>query len=170
MENNLYDDLDFPNLIDTIPVFPMITPAEEELLRILPSELKALNARLEYLEKGLSAQSLCLEIERTKRQRLSLSIKSIQPETSAFHISSLKQIIENNFVHQNTVNFQMQGDTDRLNTLTFRCLSRMQQLLSFILPNVTITSSDFPDTTVLLEEIGRTLQQLCILRSTTTTV
>jgi len=170
MEHNLYDDLDFPELLNMTPAFPIITPADEELLKILPSELKALNARLEYLEKGLSVQSLRLEIERAKRQKLSLSIKPTQTETSSFQLDNLKQTMDTNFMHQNTINFQLQGDTDRLNTLTFRCLSRMQQLLSFILPNVTITPSDQPDTTILLEEIGRTLQQLCVLRSTTTTV
>ena len=48
MEHNLYDDLDFPELLNITPAFPIITPADEELLKILPSELKALNARLEY--------------------------------------------------------------------------------------------------------------------------
>ena len=170
MEDNLYDDLDFPDLFNTVPAFSIITPAEEELIKILPSELKAINARIEHLERGLSAQSLRLEIERAKRQKLRLSVKPSQYDTSVLHLGTLRQTIEANFMHQNTINFQLQGDTDRLNTLTFRCLSRMQQLLSFIPPNISITSSNHPDTTILLEEIGRTLQQLCILRSATTPV
>ena len=169
MENSLYDDLDFSDPFNTIPAFPIISPAEEELLKILPSELKALNARIEYLEKGMSAQSLMLEVERAKRQRLSVTLKSIHPETSTFQFDNLKQLVENNVVHQNTINFQQQGDIDRHNTIMFRYLSRMQQLLSFILPNVAITSSDKPDTNQLLE-MGRVLRQLCIPRPAATAI
>ena len=170
MEDNLYDDLDFPDLFNTVPAFPIITQAEEELIRVLPSELKAINARIERLERALSTQSLRLEIERAKRQKLRLAVKPSRYETPAFHPDALRQSIETNFVHQNAVNYQMQGDIDKLNTLTFRCFSRMQQLLTFVLSSIPITSSDHPDTTSLLEEIGRTIQQLCIFRSTTTSV
>ena len=128
MEDNLYNDLDFPDLFNTVPAFPILTQAEEELIRILPSELKAINARIEHLERGLSAQSLRLEIERAKRQKLRLSVKPSQSKTSALHLGILRQSIEANFVHQNTINYQLQGDVDRLNTLTFRCLSRMQNI------------------------------------------
>jgi len=170
MNNDLFNDTDFPDLFLPEPGLVYITPAEEELIKILPSELKALNARVEYLEKGMSAQSLMLEVERAKRQRLSVTLKSIRIETLTCQFNNLKQLVENNVVHQNTTNFQLQNDIDRHNTIMFRYLSRMQQLLSFVLPNVAITSSDEPDTTQLLEEMGRVLRQLCIPRSTDTAV
>ena len=118
----------------------------------------------------MSAQSLMLEVERAKRQRLSVTLKSVRPETSTFQFDNLKQLVENNVVHQNTINFQQQGDIDRHNTIMFRYLSRLQQLLSFILPNVAITSSDEPDTNQLLEEMGRVLRQLCIPRPAATAI
>ena len=170
MNNDLFNDADFPDLFLPEPGLVYITPAEEELIKILPSELKALNARLEYLEKGMSAQLLMLEVERAKRQRLSIMLKSIHPETTIFQSDNLKQLVENNAVHQNTINFQLQSDIDRHNTIMFRYLSRLQQLLSFILPNVAITSSDEPDTNQLLEEMGRVLRKLCIPRPTNTVV
>ena len=170
MNNDLFNDTDFPDLFLPEPGLVYITPAEEELIKILPSELKALNARVEYLEKGMSAQSLMLEVERAKRQRLSVTLKSIRIETLTFQFNNLKPLVENNVVHQNTTNFQLQSDIDRHNTIMFRYLSRMQQLLSFILPNVAITSSDEPDTNQLLEEMGRVLRQLCIPRPTDTAV
>ena len=57
MNNDLFNDTDFPDLFLPEPGLVYITSAEEELIKILPSELKALNARVEYLEKGMSAQS-----------------------------------------------------------------------------------------------------------------
>ena len=170
MINELFNDTDFPDLVLHEPGLVYITPAEEELIKILPSELKALNARLEFLEKGMSAQSLMLEVERAKRQRLSIALKTIRPDVPNPHYDNLQQIVENNAVHQNAINYQLQGDIDRHNTIMFRYLSRLQQLLSFILPNVAITSSDEPDTNQLLEEMGRVLSQLCVPRQTSTIV
>jgi len=170
MNNDLFNNTEFPDLFLPEPGLVYITPAEEELIKILPSELKALNARLEYLEKGMSAQSLMLEVERAKRQRLNITLKTIRPDTTTLQYDNLQQLVENNAIHQNTINYQLQSDIDRHNSVMFRYLSRLQQLLSFILPNVAITSSDEPDTNQLLEEMGRVLSQLCTTRSTHTVV
>ena len=168
--NNLFNDDEFPDVFLPEPGLVYITPAEEELIKILPSELKALNARLEFLEKGMSAQALMLDVERAKRQRLNVTLKSIRPDAIAMRYDNLPQIVENQTIHQNTINFQLQSDLDRHSTVMFRYLSRLQQMLSFILPNVTVTSSDEPDTSQLLEEMGRVLRQLCTPQPTHTIV
>ena len=167
MTDDLFDGIDFPDLFITEPVIPNITPTEEELIKILPSELKAINARIEHLERALNTQSLRIEVERAKRQKLRIAMKQRRHEIPALQPEALKQLIDANFMHQDTVNYQLGGDIDRLNTLAFRCLSRMQQLMSFVLPCILVTPSDHPDVTCLLEEIGRTLQQLCVHRQTT---
>ena len=95
-------------------------------------------------------------------------MKSQCKEAHVPHPEILKQAIETNMARQETINFQLGGDLDRLNTLAFRCFSRMQQLMSFVLPCIPVSSSDHPDITSLLEEIGRTLQQLCSHRQSTT--
>ena len=168
MPDELFDDVDFSNLFIPEPQFPVITPAEEELIRILPSELKAINARIEHLERALSIQTLKLDVERAKRQKLRLAIRPHQCEIPALRPEPLQQSIEANLMYQNAINYQLGNDLDRLNTLTFRCMSRMQQLMTFVLPCIRVTSSDHPDVNCLLEEIGRTLQQLCAQPSTTT--
>ena len=170
MNDNLFNDTEFPDLFLPEPGLVYITPAEEELIKILPSELKALNARLEFLEKGMSAQALMLEVERAKRQRLNVMLKTIRPDTNTLRYDNLPQLVENQAIHQNTINYQLQSDMDRLSTVMFRYLSRLQQLLSFILPNVTVTSSDEPDTSQLLEEMGRVLRQICTPQPTHTIV
>ena len=170
MTDDLFDNIDFPNLFSTEPVIPNITQAEEELIKILPSELKAINARIEQLEVALNTQSLRIEVERAKRQKLRIAMKQRRHEIPALRPEALKQLIDANFMHQDAVNYQLGGDIDWLNTLAFRCLSRMQQLMSFVLPCILVTPGDHPDVTRLLEEIGRTLQQLCIHRQTTSYV
>ena len=167
MFTDLFEDLDFPDLFNDEPIVPNITPNEEEIMKILPSELKAINARIDRLEATLSTQTLRLELERAKRQKLRLLMKPRRPEIAVLHPEALKQLIEANFAHQEMINYQLGGNIDRLNSITFRCLSRTQQLLSYVLPCIAITPSDYPDVTCLLEEIGRTLQHLCVHQPTT---
>ena len=167
MFNDLYEDLNFPDLFIDEPIVPGITSAEEEIIKILPSELKAINARIDRLEAALSTQTLRLELERAKRQKLRLLVKQRRPEVPVLHPEALRQLIEVNFAHQETINYHLGGRIDHLNTVAFRCFSRTQQLLSYILPCVTITPSDFPDVNCLLEEIGRTLQHLSVHQPTT---
>jgi len=162
MDRDFFDDFDLPDLFVNEPIIPVITPAEGELLKMLPSELKALNAKIDRMEAVLKTQTLLLTIERTKRQKLKLLVNQRQQELPITHPEVLKRMIETNARYQETMNFQLGGGIDRLSTLTFRGLSRMQQLMTFILPSVAITSSDSPDTASLLEEIGRVIQQLCV--------
>lgn len=168
MLDELFDDVNPADLFVPEIHIPMITPAEEELIKILPSELKAINARIEHLERALSIQTLKLDVERVKRQKLRLIMKPHQCETSTLRPEVLQQSLETNLLYQNSINYQLGNDVDRLSTLVFRCLSRMQQLMAFVLPNITITSNDHPNVTCLVEEIGRTLQQLCAHPQTTT--
>ena len=162
MNTDLFDDLDFPDLFINEPIVPMITPAEGELIKILPSELRAMNARVDRLEAALNTQTLLLALERAKRQKLKILMRQRQQEVPVPHPEALKQMIESSARYQESINFQLGGSIDRLSTLAFRGLSRMQQLMTFVLSSVTIAPSDFSDTTSLLEEIGRVIQQLCV--------
>jgi len=92
MLDELLNDADFPDVILPEPGLVYITPAEEELIRILPSELKALNTRIEFLEKGMSAQALMLEVERAKRQRLGMLIKLSHPEVNIARLDNIQQL------------------------------------------------------------------------------
>ena len=167
MINDLFDDLDFPDLFNDGPIAPNITSDEKELIRVLPSELKAINVRLDRLEAALNTQTLRLDLERAKRQKLRLMMKPRRPEIPVPHPEALKQLMETNFMHQETINYQLGDSIDRLNKVAFRCLSQMEQLMSFVLPCISVTPNDYPDVTCLLEEIGRTLQQLCVHQPTT---
>jgi len=75
MINDLFDDVDFPNLFSAEPIIPNLTSAEDDLIKLLPSELKAINDKIEHLELALNTQSLRIEVERAKRQKLRVTMK-----------------------------------------------------------------------------------------------
>ena len=85
MSNELFDDIPFSDLFLPEPQSTMITPAEEEIIRILPTELKAINARIERLERALDMQTLKLDVERAKRQKLRLALRLPQTENPTLH-------------------------------------------------------------------------------------
>jgi len=168
MFDDLLNDPDFPDLFSDESPALNITPADKDLITMLPSELKAMNDRIERLEIALNTQTLRLELERAKRQKLASIMKQRRYETPVTQLEALQQLTETNYIHQEAINYQIGGSIDHLSTVMFRCLSRTQQLLSYALPCIPITPSDHPDVTCLLEEIGRTLQQLCVHQPTTT--
>jgi len=162
MIDDLLIDPDLTDIFGDDFLIPNVALADKDLMSMIPAEIKALNNRIERLEIALNAQTLRLELERSKRQKLALMLKHRRHETPTPQLEALRQIIDTNQVYQEAVNFQIGGSIDHLSTVMFRCLSRTQQLLSFAFPCIPITPSDQPDVTSLLEEIGRTLQQLCV--------
>ena len=168
MIDNLLYDIDFPNLFPEDLVTDNLLTVENTQLKSLPSDLKIINDRLENLEVLVNTQSLRIEVERVKRQKLRSSMRQLKHETSISYpkVVALKQIMDNNSAQQNTTNYQLGGEIDRLSTLMVRCLSRMQQILMSVVPCVIVAPDDYHDIMRLLEEIGRTLQQLCVYQQT----
>jgi len=162
MFDDLIKDPNLPDIFGDDFLTPNVASADKDLISMLPAEIKALNDRVERLEIALNTQTLRLELERSKRQKLALTLKHRRQETPVPQLEALQQLIDTNQVYQEAVNYQIGGSIDRLGTVMFRCLSRAQQLLSFAFPCIPITPSDQPDVASLLEEIGRTLQQLCV--------
>ena len=91
---------------------------------MLPAEIKALNDRVKRLEIALNTQTLRLELERAKRQKLASIMKQRRHETPINQLDALQQLIETNHVYQEAVNYQIGGSIDHLSTVMFRCLSR----------------------------------------------
>ena len=81
MFSDLIEDFNFPDLFTDEPITPNITQADAELIRMLPAKLKAINDRIARLETALNIQTLRLELEKTKRQKLGAIMKQRRPET-----------------------------------------------------------------------------------------
>ena len=61
--------------------------------------------------------------------------------------------------NQNAINYQLDGEISRLNMMSFRCFSRIHQILSVILPYVMMPPDEQFELTQMLNELIRTLHQ-----------
>jgi len=125
-------------------------------------DLTAINKQLENLTIDGNTQFLQLKIERMKRRQLRSSLRTIEqtvqrPCTDA---ASLRQELIATQEHQNSINFQLEGDITAMRALTFRCLTRMYQVMTRFLSQVTLMPDDDFELSQMMQEIAQTFQQL----------
>jgi len=137
-----------------LPDYPTVTMAHPDII--------ALNRRLDLLSLETNTQGLRIAVERAKRQKLHATIRQVRQDMSLScpDIVTIRHDLETMREHQNAVNYQLDGETTRINTLTFRCLSRMHQIMALLIPCVTMPSGyEFYQ---MLQELARTLQQFSV--------
>ena len=59
---------------------------------------------------------------------------------------------------QNSVNYQLDNDITRTNTLSFRSLTRIGQILMTLAPSSTLPSEISPEIKILLRELDSTIR------------
>ena len=128
----------------------------------LQPDLTAINKQLENLTVDGNTQFLQLKIERMKRRQLRSSLQTLEqtvqrPCTDAF---SLRQELIATQEHQNSINFQLEGDVTALRALTFRCLTRMYQVMTRFLSQMVLMPDDDFEMSQLMNEIAQTFHQL----------
>ena len=103
-------------------------------------------------------------MERAKRQKMRATICQVRQDLSLPYsdVESLRHEIETTREHQNAVNYQLDGEATRMNTLTFRCLSRVHQIVALLIPYVTMPSENSYELSQMLHELARTLQQFSV--------
>jgi len=106
-----------------------------------------------------NTQGLRLEIERAKRQRLQASVRQVRrdlaipcPELAEIR-TELNQFKE----FQNVVNYQLDGENARTNTLAFRSLSRICEILAALIPTASLSPESSPEVKILLQELTTTI-------------
>ena len=126
----------FPVLIPEDPPIDNQFPVETPLITSLHSDISAINTRLENLTIESNTQSLRIEVERVKRQKLHLSLRQVKQNMllPCPDIASLKYNVEAMQGNQNAINYQLEGEITNMNVMTFRRLSRMHQIITFLLP------------------------------------
>ena len=121
-EENVVNDifLESPFLPD---IFPMEPP------RSKPSylDLATLNSQMEHLSLTVNTQSLRIEVERAKRQKMRATIKQLRREMNnpCSEIASLRQEVSTIYENQNTNSYYLDGELTRINSMSFRCFARM---------------------------------------------
>jgi len=147
-EGHVYDE--FLNLNE----FPMPTPHPE--MTDLTHQFEALN--IESNTHGLR-----IEIERTKRQRLQATVKKLKNELHAAcaDITTVRDEINQLREQQNAVNFQLSNENIRTNTLAFRSLSRIGQILT-LGPLNNQPVENYSELEILLQELHSTVRHFGI--------
>ena len=120
-----------------------------------------LNRKFELLTVDANTHGLRIEIERSKRQRLQATVRQLKQDLSlaSADITMLKSEITQLRDHQNTINFQLNNENARTNTLSFRSLSRIGQILALV-PSSTQLSETRPEMEILHQELNNTIRQI----------
>ena len=156
-DNCLNDPL-LPNLLPegSLPNEPLPL---DDLLTMMPQlEMTDLSSKLDSLAIDANTHGLRIEIERSKRQRLQTTVKQLKRDLAIANdeIAFLKNDIAHIREQQNIINFQLSNDNVRTNTLAFRSLSRISQILAFG-PH-TIPSFENTELEILLQELDSTVR------------
>jgi len=167
MSFHMYES-DFVNLIND-PFLPNLLPEEpmpseslplDDLMTMMPQlEMTDLSCKLDSLTIDANTHGLRIEIERSKRQRLQNTVKHLRRDLSVANddITILKNEVAQLRDQQNVVNFQLSNESVRTNTLAFRSLSRISQILA-LGPNNPQSFENNTELEILLQELDSTVR------------
>ena len=141
-----------------------LIPINDPEIVSLRNDIAALTTRIEQLTIDNNTQSLRIEVERVKRRKLHSSfrqLKHILPLPCS-EVTSLRQDTENDRSAQHSINYQFGGEIDRLNTLSFRCFSRIHQLMNSMVPYLVMPPNEYSEMMQMLYELNGTLHQFYV--------
>jgi len=156
--DNFINDPFLPNLLPEEPM-PNESLPLDDLITMMPQlQITDLTCKLDSLAVDANTHGLRIEIERSKRQRLQTTVKQLRRNLSVANddIALLKQEIAQLHDQQNIVNFQLSNENVRTNTLAFRSLSRISQILALGSHNV--QSFENTELEILLQELDSTVR------------
>ena len=122
-------------------------------------DINVINSQLDQLSVDINTQNLRSKLEKIKRQRLNTTVRNIEREIALLtktvaktksNITVLKQQIEN-------LTQACNEDLARLKTVTYRCMSRMHNILISILPYIVMPPHNHEDLAQMASEL------LCII-------
>ena len=160
--NNLISLTEDPTLPDLLPEDILLNEfsVNDFSTPLIYPDVTEINRKLEQLTLETNTQGLRLAIEKAKRQRLQTSVRQVKndlalpcPELTALKIE-LNQMRD----YQNAVNYQLDNENARTNTLSFRSLSRICQILAALIPCTVLPSDSNPEVRILLQELSDTVQ------------
>jgi len=158
--DNLFCDPYLPELVPEGPAYDALLNLDDFSMPVSHPELTDLTRKFETLNIDSNTHGLRIEIERTKRQRLQTTVKRLRHELHAAcaDITQLREEINQFREQQNAVNYQLDNETIRTNTLAFRCLSRIGQILT-LGPLNAQPADNYNELEILLQELHLTVKQ-----------
>ena len=156
----LSGDPTLPDLTPEDPIFDDLLRMNDWTTPIAPPDAIELGRKLDGLTITSNTQGLRIEIEKAKRQRLQASVRQARRDLAALNSeiielrSEMKQMKET----QNAVNYQLDGENARTNTLAFRSLARISEILTTLVTVVPLPSEPNLEVKILLQELSTTIQ------------
>ena len=158
---SLTNDPFLPELVPEEPIYDEIIKINDLMMPVPYPDIAELNRRIETLTVEINTQGLRLEIERTKRQRLQSTVRQMKHELTVPHPSLVE--LQNELTQykdlQTAINYQLGGENVKTNTLAFRSISRICELLSAMIPGAIVSPNLGPEMKILLQELSLTVQQ-----------
>jgi len=164
---NLFYDPLLPDLVPEGPIYDELLDTNDIDMFMPNPDLMDLTRKLEALTIDANTHSLRVEIERTKRQRLRTMMKRLKHDLTAAcaEIVIMKEEISQLREQQNAVNFQLNNDNIKTNTLAFRSLSRIAQILALDLSH-SPSVENRNEAEILIQELYSTIRHFGICYTT----
>jgi len=162
------EDPALPDLIPENYLFDNLINIDNATTQVTPSDIDELKRKIDGLVVECNTLNLRLEIERTKRQRLQATVRQLKRDAIAPFPSllELRDELSEFKRQQEATNYLLDGENTRTNTLTFRSVSRICQLLNTMLPGTAMPPESIPEVEILLHELSLTAQQFGVYYTT----
>ena len=161
---SLNEDPTLPDLIPEDLLFDDLLRVNESMMPLVHPDVVELGRKLDSLTIEVNTQGLRLEIEKVKRQRLQASIRQVKRElvTMSAEINEIRNELKHFKDSQNAINYQLDGENARTNTLAFRSLARICEILTSLMPSISLSPGTGPEVKILLQELATTIQHFSI--------
>ena len=157
---NFSVDSTLPDLLPEESLFNDLIYSDVPALAITHPDIATLNRRLDQISLDTNTQSLHIDVEKAKRQRLSETVRRVRQNTLRLcpDVISLKQDVTTIREEQNAVNYYLEAEIASMSATTFRSLSRIHHILTLLLPHVMLPPNNNQELIQLLQELAQTLQ------------
>ena len=158
---NLTESPAIPDLIPEELMFDDLLDVNNAMIPAIPHDLADWGRKLDLLTVECNTLNLRLEIEKAKRQRLQSTVRQLKRETlpPCPDMLTVKKELDEFREQQNTTNYMLDGENARTNTLAFRSISRICQLVTIMMQGTYVTPEAIDEANTLLHELALTIQQ-----------
>ena len=156
-----FEDPALPNLLPEDYLFNELPDINDIPVPNISLDVSELKRKFEQLTIEVNTLNLRLEIERSKRQRLQTIVRQLKRDITAPcpELREIRNDLSKFIEQQNTTNYLLDGENAKTNTLAFRSISLICELIDAMTPGVSISPEALSEVKILLHELALTVQQ-----------
>jgi len=147
-------------LLQEEPIYDEIFQLDNLTAPIPLPDIVELSKKIDSLTIEVNTLGLRLEIEKAKRQHLQTTMRQIRRDKTFLNsdIQMLRSELLQLRDQQTAVNYQLDNQNARTNALSFRSMSRIDQILAALIPNSFLSTETRTELMMLLKELANTVQ------------